>query len=48
MSRILEKSFRYVPASKTDIRKTFARIRQQMKQQAPQTNVKPLIRVKAA
>jgi hypothetical protein len=47
MSRILEKSFKYVPASKTDIRKTFARIRQQMKQQ-PTSNVKPLIRVKAA
>ena len=34
MSRILDKSFRYVPASKTDIRKTFARIRAEQKEKA--------------
>lgn len=28
---ILDKSFRYVPAAKTDIRKTFRRIREELK-----------------
>lgn len=31
---ITSKEFRYVPASKTDIRKTFARWRREQKQQA--------------
>jgi hypothetical protein len=40
---ILDPKFRYVPASKTDIRRTFARVRAQMKEQ--QAKVMPLKRV---
>lgn len=47
MKSILDKSFRYVPAAKTDVRKTFARIRREQaaaaaEQAASQTNVKPI------
>lgn len=31
MKHILDPSFKYVPASKTDIRKTFARIKREQK-----------------
>lgn len=34
MKRITDKEFKYVPASKTDIRKTFARIRAEQKKEA--------------
>lgn len=30
---ILQKSFKYVPSSETDIRKTFARIRKQIREE---------------
>lgn len=43
MSRILQKSFKYVPAAATDIRKTFERVRREMKQQAEKpANVRQL------
>lgn len=41
--RILDRSFKYVPASKTDIRVTFRRIRReldQQKQAAPVVDIK--------
>lgn len=31
MRRITDKSFKYVPAAETDIRKTFARLRREVK-----------------
>ena len=34
MSRILDPKFRYVPASKTNIRNTFRRERERLKEQA--------------
>ena len=34
MKRITDPDFRYVPAAKTDIRKTFARIRAEQKKAA--------------
>lgn len=33
MKRITDKDFKYVPASKTDIRKTFARARKELREQ---------------
>lgn len=44
MKSILDPSFRYTPAVKTDIRKTFARIRREQEQAATSkaSNVKPL------
>ena len=36
MRSILDKSFRYVPAVETDVKKTFARIRKQRREQAEQ------------
>jgi len=33
MSRILDKSFKYVPAAKTNLAKTFARIRRELAEQ---------------
>lgn len=43
---LLDPGFRYVPSSATDIRKTFARIRKQMKAdaeaQAQQANVRTI------
>ena len=43
---ILDPKFRYTPASKTDIRKTFKRAREQMKEQAEaqakSANVRPI------
>lgn len=43
-SRLLDPAFKYVPAGKTDIRKTFARIRREQAEAAKRTpaNVKPL------
>ena len=40
MTRILDKSFRYVPSDKTDIRKTFARVRAELKRAAEERAVK--------
>lgn len=46
MKSILDPSFRYVPSSKTDISKTFARVRREIAAQAEANkkpkNVKPL------
>ena len=33
MKSLLDPTFRYVPSSQTDIRKTFARVRREMRQQ---------------
>lgn len=47
MKSILDPSFKYVPAAKTDLRKTFARIRREMREadrQAPQAPVIPIKR----
>ena len=35
MKSILDPSFRYVPSSATDLRKTFARVRREMRKTAP-------------
>jgi hypothetical protein len=57
VSRILHKSFKYVPAAKTDIKRTFAKVRAELKAQAEQeaankaeaqSKVKPLIKGKVA
>jgi hypothetical protein len=40
MKRITDKDFRYVPAAKTDIRKTFARIRAEQKKAVEERNTK--------
>lgn len=45
MKSILDPTFRYVPASKTDLKKTFARVRREMAAQAEAakvSNVKPI------
>lgn len=53
MKSILDPSFRYIPAAKTDVRKTFARIRREqaaalaVKQAASMGNVKPITTRKA-
>lgn len=41
---ILDKDFKYVPSNKTDIRKTFARIKREMEQAKPKANVMPIKR----
>lgn len=43
---ILDKEFKYVPANKTDIRKTFARIKREMEQAKPKANVMPIKKLK--
>lgn len=49
MSRILHKSFRYTPAAKTDIRKTFARIERERKQaEAARAQVTPITKARKA
>ena len=50
MIRILDKEFRYVPSSRTDIRKTFKRIREQLKAEAakPKASVREIKRKAAA
>jgi hypothetical protein len=35
MKSILDPAFRYTPSASTDIRKTFARIRREMRRQSP-------------
>lgn len=49
-SRIYDPDFKYVPAAKTDIRKTFARIRRQQAEAERErvAKVKPLQRRKPA
>lgn len=39
MKRILDPEFEYTPAAKTDIRKTFARVRREQKRQEEQAQV---------
>jgi hypothetical protein len=56
MKSILDPSFRYTQSVETDLRKTFARIRRELRKQqhaAPVTNVQPIrrdptLRVKVA
>ena len=36
MKSILDRAFRYVPSGRTDLRKTFARIRREQQQRAAQ------------
>ena len=40
MKRILDKSFKYVPAVETDLKKTFARIRAEQRKSAEETQAK--------
>ena len=50
MKRILDKSFRYVPAAKTDIRRTFKRIRDQQRKEKEfaEHRITTILRRKAA
>lgn len=47
MKSILDPSFRYTKSVETDLRKTFARIRRELRTQqaTPMTNVQPIRRV---
>ena len=43
MKSILDKSFKYTPSAETDIRKTFAKARKELAEQAkPVKNVMPI------
>jgi hypothetical protein len=42
MKSILDRSFKYVPAAATDVRKTFERARQQLEAKASSSKVTPL------
>jgi len=48
MRSILDPSFKYVPAAKTDVAATFARIRREQKAQAEETRkvVTPIAKVR--
>ena len=50
MKRITDKDFRYTPAAKTDIRKTFARIRREQEQErkAAEESLQRIIQIKRA
>jgi hypothetical protein len=41
MKRITDPSFKYVPSSQTDLKKTFARIRKQLAEPKP-SNIAPI------
>ncbi len=41
MKSILDPSFRYVPSTATDLRKTFARVRREMRNTAPEPPASP-------
>ena len=43
MKRILDKSFRYRPSHETDIRKTFERVRREMRQEREKSSAKNVI-----
>jgi hypothetical protein len=43
MKRILDKSFHYRPSHATDIRKTFERVRRELKQQQEKATAKNVI-----
>lgn len=52
MKSILDRTFRYVPSAKTDISKTFARIRREQEANRREADdkvatIKPKVRVKA-
>lgn len=38
MKRITDKDFKYVPSSKTDLRKTFARVRREQREKERENN----------
>jgi len=42
MKSILDRSFKYVPAAATDVRKTFERARQQLEAKSSSSKVTPL------
>ena len=42
MKSILDKSFKYTPSAETDIRKTFAKARKELAEQAKPVNVMPI------
>lgn len=45
MKSILDRSFKYTSAAKTDIRKLFKRVRQQQAaQQQPESNIRPMLK----
>jgi hypothetical protein len=48
MKSILDSSFKYTPSFRTDVRKTFDRIRQEREQVRPVVPVTQLIRRRAA
>ena len=41
MKSLLDPTFRYVPSTQTDIRKTFARVRREMRQRSPAVDGPP-------
>ena len=41
MKKITDKSFRYVPSNETDLKKTFERIRKELKKEA-ESKVRPI------
>jgi hypothetical protein len=46
MKSILDPAFRYTPSASTDIRKTFARVRREMRRQATgSTRAEPAVKV---
>lgn len=47
MPNILDKAFRYTPASQTDLKKTFARVRrEQLKREQEQAQRRPVVEMK--
>lgn len=46
MKSLFDPSFKYVKAVETDIRKTFARVRREMKQKSPEQVVRLPVKMK--
>ena len=44
--RLTDPTFRYVRSEKTDLRKTFARIRREQEEAKKQSNIQPIIKRK--
>lgn len=45
-ARVFDRDWKYVPAGETDIRKLFARVREQIAAESKPVNVKPIRSVK--